>query len=90
MPKRLSKEKRPTDVNQFTQFLGERSTAEPKEATMPPTKSEISRIMSAMGRRGGNKSAKGRMEKISPEKRGEIALNAVRARWAKQAASKKS
>ena len=38
----------------------------------------------ALGRLGGKKSAKGRMEKISPEQRKEIARNAAKVRWAKQ------
>ncbi len=37
----------------------------------------------ALGRRGGKKSAAGRMKKISPARRSEIARNAVKARWAK-------
>jgi hypothetical protein len=37
----------------------------------------------ALGRLGGLKSAKGRMEKINPEERKEIARNAARTRWAK-------
>jgi hypothetical protein len=85
MPKRLSKEtKRPTDVNQLMHHLGELSTKESKSAPEPskaPSRSEISRIMSAMGRKGGKKSAKARMVKISPEHRREIALKAARARW---------
>jgi len=35
------------------------------------------------GRRGGKKSAKARMEKISPKQRSEIARNAVKVRWEK-------
>jgi hypothetical protein len=69
MPKRLStKAKRPTDVNQLMHHLGEQSTKEkePEKATAP-TKAEISRFMAAMGRKGGKKSAKARMEKIDPE-----------------------
>ena len=83
MPKRLSKEaKRPTDVNQLMHHLGAQSTKEP-EAPKTPSQSEISRIMAAMGRKGGKKSAKARMVKISPETRSEIALKAAKARWAK-------
>jgi hypothetical protein len=37
----------------------------------------------ALGRLGGKKSAKGRMEKISPEQRKDIARNAAKARWDK-------
>jgi hypothetical protein len=37
----------------------------------------------ALGRLGGKKSAQGRMEKISPELRKEIARNAAKVRWAR-------
>lgn len=82
MPKRLSN-KRPTDVNQLAHFLVNRTTEdqeEPKDAPTP-TKAEISRFMAAMGRKGGKKSAKARMVKISPERRREIALKAAKKRW---------
>jgi hypothetical protein len=89
MPKRLSK-KRPTDVNQLMHHLGEQSTREPEPAK-PPSRSEISRIMAAMGRKGGKKSAKVRMGEggIPPEKRSEIAAHAARAMWAKRKAKAK-
>jgi hypothetical protein len=85
----LSK-KRPTDVNQLAHFLVGQTTEdheETKTAAAPmPTKSDISRIMAAMGRKGGKKSAKARMgpNGIPPEKRSEIALRAAKARWAAQ------
>jgi hypothetical protein len=87
MPKRLSTAKRPTDVNQLMHHLGELSTAG-KLQEAKPSKSEISRIMSAMGRKGGKNSAKARMgpEGIPAEKRSEIAANAARAMWAKKKA----
>ena len=37
----------------------------------------------ALGKRGGSKGGKLRAEKLSPEKRSEIARKAVLARWAK-------
>jgi len=37
----------------------------------------------ALGRAGGRKSGKARMEKLTPEQRQEIARKAVHARWAK-------
>jgi hypothetical protein len=85
MPKRLSN-KRPTDVNQLAHFLVGETTKEPEtpKAASVPTKSEISRIMSAMGRKGGKKSAKARMTKISPERRREIALKAAKQRWSQR------
>jgi hypothetical protein len=38
----------------------------------------------ALGRKGGLKSGKARMEKISPDERRRIASDAARARWAKE------
>lgn len=88
MPKRLSTApKRPADVNQLMQQLIKEST-EKTEPVKAPTRAEISRFMAAMGRKGGKKSAKARMEKIAPGVRSEIALKAAKARWAKVAASK--
>ena len=38
----------------------------------------------ALGRKGGLASARARMEKMSPERRSEIARKAARARWDKE------
>jgi len=38
----------------------------------------------ALARLGSKKATKARMEKISPERRAEIARKAAKARWAKQ------
>jgi len=38
----------------------------------------------ALGRKGGKKSAAGRMKKLTPEQRREIARKAVEARWRKE------
>jgi hypothetical protein len=75
-------------VNQLAHQLVRESTEE-AQPQPTPTKSEISRIMAAMGRKGGKLSAKGRMEKIPEERRSEIAANAARAMWAKKKAQKK-
>jgi hypothetical protein len=88
MPKRLSNSDRPTDVNQLMHRLVQESTEQEEPVHKAPSRAEISRFMSAMGRKGGKKSAKARMEKIAPEVRSEIALKAAKARWAKVAASK--
>lgn len=93
MRKRLSKStKRPTDVNQLAHHLVNLSTSavadeKPEPRGSKVSRSEISRVMSAMGRKGGKKSAKARMEKIPPEQRSEIALKAAQARWQKKATS---
>jgi hypothetical protein len=47
----------------------------------------ISKVMREMGRKGGKKGgrkgAKVRMDRLTPERRTEIARNAAKARWAK-------
>ena len=43
-----------------------------------------------MGAKGGRMSAEARMEKLTPERRREIARNAIAARWAKHAANSSS
>jgi hypothetical protein len=43
-----------------------------------------------MGRIGGKKGVKARMEKVSPERRREIAKKAIAARWKKEKAKANS
>ena len=84
MPKRIST--RPSDVNQAAFQMVQRSTAEPEpERTVKkPSKAEISRIMSAMGTKGGKKGGKRSLITMTPEERRERALQAAKARWEKQ------
>ncbi|MGI8745978.1 MAG: hypothetical protein ACR2NN_26040 [Bryobacteraceae bacterium] len=46
-------------------------------------KSAVSEYLSQIGSKGGKASGKARMEKITPEKRSEIAKGAAAARWKK-------
>ena len=83
MPKRIST--RPSDVNQAAFQMVQDSTAElevehPKKENKA-TKAEISRIMSAMGRKGGKKGGKRSMVTMTPEQRRDRALRAANARW---------
>jgi len=82
MRKRIS---RPTDINQAAFQMVQRSTAEsePEPPTKKPSKAEISRIMSAMGKRGGKIGGKRSLQTLTPEQRRERALQAAKARWAK-------
>lgn len=83
------KSKRPADVNQLTHFLGEQSTAEQRsvvqqktaEIPVDPTRAEISRVMAALGRKGGLVGGRKRAESLTKAQRVEIALKAARARW---------
>ena len=43
----------------------------------------MSKYLAEIGRKGGKASGDARMEKLTPEKRSEIAKNAAAARWAK-------
>jgi hypothetical protein len=89
MPKRISRPKRPSDVNQLAHQLVRESTEERYVEPPKPSRDEISRFMAVMGRKGGKKSAKSRMVNMTPEQRSEIAANAARAMWAKKKATKR-
>jgi hypothetical protein len=75
----------PIDPVQRMHLLGSRLTPI-FEVPKPPeaTKEEISRVMSALGHRGGKKGGKRRMETMSQEERSLIAFKAARARWDKR------
>jgi hypothetical protein len=73
MPKR-SRRKMPKDPNQLAAKIVEISTREPRKNPAAV----------ALGRLGGLKSGKARMEKLTPEQRRKQASDAARARWAKE------
>jgi len=78
MPKRISK---PMDINQAAFQMVRRSTgtADPPKVTA----SEVSRVMAAMGRKGGKIGGKRRLEAMTPEQRREVAMKAAKTRWSK-------
>jgi len=70
-------------------MMVERSTAEPEQPKKPAarpkaTQSEISRVMSAMGRKGGRIGGKRSLVTLTPEERQQRALLAAKTRWAKK------
>jgi len=85
MPKRLSKDWRPRDANQLAHHLVNLSTHTDSDPSIDndsrPTQSEISRVMAAMGRRGGRIGGKRRLVTMTSEQRREIAVKAARKRW---------
>jgi hypothetical protein len=85
--KTLARPKRPRDVNQLAQFLVRATTERDIETPEQPavTKSEISRVMAELGRRGGEIGGKRRLETLTQERRSQIAYKAAQARWAKKA-----
>jgi len=90
MPKRTGQPKRPRDVSQWAHQLVRESTQD-KPETAPEatkvTKSEVSRVMAAMGRKGGLKGGKRRMALLTDEQRSDLASKAAHALWAKKRAS---
>ena len=83
MPKRTRRELEP-DVSQLAHHLVKMSTEGkgPVEVQLP-LQSEISRVMAAMGRRGGKIGGKRRAERMTEEERSNASAMAARARWAK-------
>lgn len=82
MPKRISKNSQ--DVNQAAFQMVHRLTSNDEPATtVKVTRSDISRVMAAMGRRGGRIGGKRRLTTMTPERRREVAQKAAQARWAK-------
>ena len=77
MPKRLSKNS--MDVNESAFQMVRRSTG----TEAPPKQFEISRVMSAMGRKDGKIGGKRRMVTMTPEERQAAASKAAKTRWAK-------
>lgn len=81
MPNRSSKPKRPRDFNSLAhQIVAELTgTAEPQPELEP--EDPLKAAAAALGRRGGLKGGKARAEKLTPERRKEIAQKAATARW---------
>lgn len=77
--------KRPRDINQIAFQIVEESTRESSEITLDsgfelPPKNPAA---VALGKLGGKKGGTARAEKLSPERRQEIAKRAAATRWEK-------
>ena len=84
MPKRLSLKKvPPKDLNEFGRYLVDLTTDALDDPPPQPTKAELSKVMKALGHRGGKIGGKRRMETMTQEQRSAVALKAARARWGK-------
>jgi hypothetical protein len=83
MPNRSSTPKRPRDFNsrafQSVALLTGTAPPEPEPEPEDPVKAAAA----LLGRKGGLKGGKARSEKLSPERRAEIARKAAFARWSK-------
>ena len=75
MPKRSSN---PRDLNSLASAIVNQATTD--EPTPDPDEGKNPHAV-ALGREGGKKGGKARAEKLSPERRSEIAKKAAAARW---------
>lgn len=78
----MRKPKRPRDPNQLAKFIADVATGE-----VELSKSDEGKDPAAvsLGRKGGLKGGKSRMEALTPEQRTELATKAAAARWGKRA-----
>ena len=84
MPKRAGKGGR--DVNQMAKAVMDRIEELTEAAEASPGKDPLA---VALGRRGGLKGGKARMDSMTAEERRKLALKAAKARWGKPAAAKR-
>jgi hypothetical protein len=78
----MKKRKKDEDFNEAAFRVVRESTSEPIPIAVVKKRKNPAAV--ALGRLGGKKGAKGRMEKMSPERRRQIASSAARTRWAKE------
>jgi len=74
-------QKRPRDPNQLARLIADIATGEVEENLVLDDGRDLGAVL--MGRRGGLKGGRARAEKLSPERRKEIAQAAAIARWGK-------
>jgi hypothetical protein len=86
--KKAPAKRRPADPNRLAQMLGSQST-EDENITIPPSKDEISRVMAALGRKGGKAGGAARANALSKDRRSEIAKAAAKKRWGAKGMSDK-
>lgn len=75
------KKKRPKDANQLAKLIADIATGETEDTETTEDGKNPAAV--ALGRLGGKKGGKARANKLSPEKRKEIAKKAAEKRWGK-------
>ena len=80
---RRSSKPLPKDSNKRAYEIFRLSIEEPEEKLPVPEKSEISKYLAEIGRRGGLVGGNARAVKLSARKRTEIAKKAAQSRWNK-------
>jgi hypothetical protein len=80
---RRSSKPLPKDSNKRAYEIFRLSTEEPDKKPLPQEKSEISKYLSEIGRKGGLIGGKARAAKLTVKQRKEISQKAAKARWSK-------
>lgn len=73
--------KRPRDANQLAKRIVDLATGQVEDRELTPEEQGKDPAAVALGRKGGLKGGKARAEKLSPERRAQLAREAARARW---------
>lgn len=81
MPER-SRKKKPRDVNELAARILAEATGDQAPQESEDEKPEKNAAAVELGRKGGLKGGKARAEKMTPERRSEIAKRAADTRWA--------
>jgi hypothetical protein len=81
---RRSSKPLPKDSNKRAYEIFRLSTEEPEEKQPEPERSEISKYLAEIGRKGGLKGGKARAESLTAKQRRKIAIKAATARWKKK------
>lgn len=76
--------KRPKDPMQLAKLVGDIATGQVEDRMPEPSKDDIRRVMSALGKKGGPRGGKARAESLSKARRKAIAKAAAKARWGKK------
>jgi hypothetical protein len=79
----MKKRKRPRDINQLAHKLVDLTTQDGRNISRP-TKEQISALMAELGRKGGKKGGKRRLETMTSEERSAIATKAAQTRWSRK------
>ncbi len=77
----MSNPKRPKDSNQLAKLVVDIATGEVERPEDKPTGKNVAAV--ELGRLGGLKGGRSRADKLTAEKRSEIAKKASKARWSK-------
>lgn len=81
MPERSRK--RPRDANELAKAIVDESTGDPDDLVAAEDRSKDAAAVE-LGRRGGLKGGRARADRLTSERRSEIARQAAQARWKKE------